>query len=282
MNGKLEVKALRVGRINYVNTTPFYYGLFGPEERVCVTEGSPAEMNALMRNDQLDFAPISSLEYALHQDKYYLFPDLCIGSRDFSRSVLLFSKERIEGLNEETIVLSQKSLSSQTLLKILLKFRYQFKNHFITGRGLPEEMLEQGKAALAIGDDALFYKPKEFLFKYDLSELWWDWKQLPFCFSVLAVQRKFYEEWPKETFRFYRRLKENTEKNLQDLESLIRDSLDITLADNRFATVFGYLFNLNYHFDAEMLQGLELFYEYAHEAGFIPKVNGIRFLEVPS
>ena len=143
---------LRVGRIAYVNTVPFYYQLFGEGAPVAFVEGTPAEINDLMSKGRIDLAPISSLEYALHQDHYVLLPNLCIGSRDFSRSVLLLSRERIEGLNRTKIVLSKKSLSSVALLKILLKFKYRFENDFITRSGTPDEMFEHGKAVLAIGD----------------------------------------------------------------------------------------------------------------------------------
>lgn len=282
MAGKLGLKKLRFGRINYVNTVPFYHELFNPDEPVQVIEGSPTELNAMMHAGALDFAPISSLEYALHQDQYYLFPDLCIGARDFSRSVILFSRERIEGLNHETIVLSKKSLSSRALLKILLKRKYGFRNQFVSGSGTPDEMLRQAKAALAIGDEALFYQPQEFVYKSDLGELWWDWTKLPFCFSVWAVRRALYDEAPREVFAFHRQLSETVERNLEDLETLIRNALNITLADERFSSVFGYLFNLNYRMDSEMLEGLKLFYEYAAELRLAPPTAEIRFLELPS
>ncbi|MBI3999439.1 MAG: menaquinone biosynthesis protein, partial [Candidatus Omnitrophica bacterium] len=245
-----------------------------------IVEGSPTDINQLILKGDIDFAPISSLEYALHQEKYILLPNLCIGSRDFSRSVLLLSRERIDGLNHTKIVLSQKSLSSAALLKILFKYKYRFENEFVVEGGTPDEMLKLGKAALAIGDDALFYRPKEFLYKYDLSELWWDWTELPFCFSVWAVRRAYYEKHPREVFEFYRRLKSNTERNLQDLETLLKEALKLTVADGRFSQVFGYLFNLNYFLDEEMEKGLKLFYRFAARADLAPEVKTIHFIEV--
>ena len=235
MGSKLALKQARIGKIAYVNTLPFYYQLFEDRFAVSYIEGTPTEINDLMSREKIDFAPISSLEYALHQDQYILLPDLCIGSRDFSRSVLLFSRERVDGLNHTQIVCSKKSLSSAALLKVLLRFKYRFSNEFIVSDGMPDEMLKLGDAALAIGDDALFYKPKEFLFKYDLSELWWNWTELPFCFALWAVRREYYEDHPREVVEFYLKLKENTERNLQDLEILLRDGCKLTVADERFS-----------------------------------------------
>ena len=281
MGGKLALKVpTKVGKIAYANTVPFYYQLFEEGSTTTFIEGSPAEINALMSKGKIDFAPISSLEYALRQQQYILLPEICIGSRDFSRSVLLLSRERIEGLNGVKIVCSKKSLSSVALLKILLRFKYQFTNEFVVSDGTPDEMLEEGNAVLAIGDEALFYKPKEFLYKYDLSELWWNWTELPFCFAVWAVRRGYYEDHSREVVEFYRRLKENVERNLQDLETLLKEAFSLTVADDRFSKVFGYLFNLNYYFDREMKHGLELFYRFAARAGLAPKVKQILFVEV--
>ena len=270
----------RVGRIAYINTLPFYHGLFAGTDSVSVVDGTPAQINGWMAGGELDFAPISSLEYALHPERYMILPNLCIGARDFSRSVLLISRERIEGLNGETIVLTEKSLSSQVLLRVLLKYKYVFENEFQVSAKPPDEMLADGKAALIIGDEALFYKPKAFVYKYDLSELWWDWSRRPFCFAVWAMRRAFYEENPGYAFHFYKQLKENAERNMQDIEKLIHEGLGLTIADERFTTVFGYLFNLNYHLDSEMIKGLELFYRLAARLDLAPKLDRVHFLEV--
>ena len=279
MGEKLELSQARIGKIAYVNTAPFYFNLFEGQSISPLVEGTPAEINDLMSKGKLDFAPISSLEYALHQDQYFLLPGLCIGSRDFSRSVLLFSRERIEGLNKASIILSKKSLSSAALLKILLQFKYRFENKFAVSAGSPEEMLKLGNAFLTIGDEALFYQPKEFLYKYDLSELWWNWTELPFCFAVWAVRKEFFQAFPREVFEFVRVLKENLEHNLQDLEKLLKEALSLTIASEHFSPLFGYLFNLNYYMDQEMRQGLELFYRFAARAKLAPKVKEIHFIE---
>ena len=266
MKEKLTLASARVGKIAFVNTMPFYFNLFTSPQTASYIEGSPVEINELMSRGEIDFAPISSLEYALHQDQYILLPNLCIGSRDFSRSVLLFSREKIEGLNGKKIALSKKSLSSASLLKIILKFKYRFFNEFVIGSGSPEEMLQTADSVLAIGDEALFFKPKEFLYKYDLSELWWNWTELPFCFAVWAVKREFYQRHPHEVFEFYNQLTQNLERNLEDLETLLNEAFSLTVANEDFSRIFGYLFNLNYCLDEDMKKGLELFYNFAERA----------------
>lgn len=274
---------LGLGQIRYVNTLPFYHRLAplaaarGVEIRW--VNGVPTEINSAMHKGALDLAPISSLEYLNHQDQYLLLPDLCIGSRDFSASVILFSKERMEGLNGARISVSAASLSAAALLRILLKFKFKFQNRFYSEKGTPEEMLARSKACLAIGDEALFYRPKEFVYKTDLSELWWDWTGQPFCFSVWAVRRAYYREHHEEVREFHQRLKENLERNLQDLEKLLREGLGLSFVDERFPTVYGYLFNLNYALDEEMQQGLQLFFRLAHRLRLAPRPKELEFIE---
>ncbi len=270
--------ALRVGRIHYLNTLPFYHGLAASLGRSGLElefeSGTPSEVSRAMREGRIDMAPISSIEYLHRQDDYLLFPNLCIGARDFSASVLLLSRERVEGLNGATISLTQESLSAAALAKILLKFKYQFKNEFRVDPSDPEQMLTESPACLIIGDQALFFRPKQFVYKTDLSEVWWDWTELPFCFSVWAVRKTVYQEHPEEVTEFYRKLAANLVRNLQDIEKLLREGLEMTLVDDKFPVVFGYLFNLNYAFDKEMQKGLERFYELVHEMGLSTRAPG--------
>ena len=270
---------LRLGRISYLNVLPFYHGLEGNGFGLEPVVGSPTEINQRMHLGELDIAPISSLEYLNHQKDYLLFPDLCLGSRDFSGSVLLLSRERAEGLGGATISLSEESLSAATLLRILLKSKFGFENEFRVDPSRPEEMLSRAKGCLVIGDEALFYQPKEFLYKTDLSEVWWDWTGLPFCFSVWAVRRDFYAKRKEEIRAFYHKLKFNLERNLQDLERLVREGLGLTMVDAKFPVIYGYLFNLSYGFDTEMREGLELFYRRAHELGVSPAAKKLEFIE---
>ncbi len=274
---------LRVGRIRYLNTLPFYHDLASILEKDGLefeaTAGSPAEINQKMAQGLIDIAPISSLEYLNHQNQYLLFPDLCIGSRDFSGSVLLLSKERIEALNGATISLSQDSLSAATLLKILLKLRFKFQNDYRVDPNNPTDMFAHAKACLVIGDEALFLRPKEFLYKTDLSEVWWKWTNRPFCFSLWAVNKNFYADHSDEVNHFFRKLKANLEKNLEDIEKLIQEGLGVTLVEEKFPTLYSYLFNLNYNLDKRMLQGLDLFFRYAHELGVSPRPGKLEFIK---
>lgn len=278
----LERCLLRLGKISYTNVIPFYHGLMKEEYpfEVDCYEAYPTKINLAMRRKKIDIAPVSSLEYLNHQKDYFLLPDLAVGSRDFSGSVLLLARERIEGLHKARIALSRESLSSAAMLRILLKCRYKFSNQYLLMDSEPEAMLKKNDAALVIGDTALFYEPKEFVYKYDLSELWWNWTEKPFCFALWAVRRDFAAARPKEVSYFYRRLVKNLDRNLSNLETLLKEARQLTFIDKRFPQIFGYLFNLSYGLDPSMREGLELFFRMAHRLGMSPRPRPFEFFEV--
>lgn len=268
-----------IGKIRYTNCVPFYHRLNGSAEFEFL-ETHPAEVNRALNEGKVEIAPVSSLEYLRNQNKYYLLPGLSITARNFSGSVLLFSSVKLEDLNGVKIALSEESLSSAMLLRILLKLKFRFENSFETVPSAPEKMLSEHKAALVIGDDALFYQPKEFVYKYDLGELWWKWTGKPFCFAVWAVRREFADRHPAEVSEFCNLLVRNLDRNLQDLEALLKDSLGLTFMDKKYSKTFGYLFNLHYGMDAEVLEGLELFYKYAHQQGLAPEPAPFEFFKI--
>ncbi len=266
---------VRIGKITYTNCIPFYYGLQKHRD-LDFFEAYPAKINQAMHQGKMDIAPISSLEYLNHQKDYRLLP-FSIGARDFTGSVILFSHEKIEGLNGMTIALTRESLSSVALLKVLLKLKFKFNNKFVVTDSNPREMLSNYPAALVIGDDALFYQPREFVYKSDLVELWWNWTGKPFCFALWAARRDFAEDHPEEVTRFVRKLKQNLETNLADIEGLIHRSLGLTFLDEKFSRIFGYLFNLNYYLDTTMGEGLELFFRLANRIGVSPRPEPLAF-----
>lgn len=273
----------RVGKISYINCLPFYHRLFEnaawDPSRYEVYEAYPTKVNLAMRAGKIDIAPVSSLEYLNHQDQYMILPDLAIGSRDFSGSVLLLSKEKIENLDGQRIILSRQSLSSATLLRILMRFKYKFKNEFVSSTASPAEMLGKAQAALVIGDEALFFESDEFVYKYDLSELWWNWTDKPFCFSLWAVRKEYARTHPDEVRMFWREVCENRTRNLTDIEGLLKDAMQISFMDAKFPKVYGYFFNLNYYLDEGTREGLELFYRLANRLGVSPKPRRLDFFQ---
>jgi chorismate dehydratase len=193
------------------------------------------------------------------------------------RSVILFSREPLASLNGATIALSEESFSSVILLRILLKRRFGLDNIFVTVAQDPLRALKDHKAALMIGDAALFFESDNWIYKYDLGEMWKAWTGAPFVFSLWAVRRVFATENPREVRTFCDLLKQNLERNLRDPEVLLRNALGVTPVEKRSARMLGYFENLRYGLDREMIEGLSRFYALAFEEKLAPEPRPLEF-----
>ena len=178
---------LRIGQIEYANCTPIYHVL--REHFQCsgyeFIRGVPTELNRLLEHGNIDVCPSSSIEYALHYERYRILPDLSISSDGAVASVLLFSRFPIEELDGKLILLSSESATSVNLLKILMVQRYNCCCRYaVTSRSFSDALVDS-PALLLIGDAALraSYAGSD-LHVYDLGTLWRDWTGLPFVFAL--------------------------------------------------------------------------------------------------
>ena len=117
---------LTIGRIDYANVTPLFHALqeHFPCDGYRFTGGVPANLNALLAAEKIDVCPSSSIEYAVHAERYLILLDLSISSAGPVASVLLFSRVPIEELDGQEILLSAESATSVNLLRILMNKRF--------------------------------------------------------------------------------------------------------------------------------------------------------------
>ena len=164
---------LRIGRVNYLNTEPLFYRLSGFE----IVEGSPAELVKELREGRIDGGIVSSAELFLNPELYRALPGVSISSREKVCSVLLLSKRPVEEVRK--IRITPSSLTSRYLLFYLLKEVYSLE---------VEEVVEGEDAFLSIGDEALRERDK-FPYSYDLGEMWYREKGLPFVFALFLLRK---------------------------------------------------------------------------------------------
>ena len=84
----MDVGVIRLGRIGYVNMAPVFHRLDAEVEEVLQV---PTELGALLA-DEIDVAPISSIEYARNADRLRLLPRLCVSSEGAVDSIQLVSR----------------------------------------------------------------------------------------------------------------------------------------------------------------------------------------------
>ena len=85
------MKNFGVGRIDFINTAPVYYGMdIGrvqcPGREV---KGPPSTLNRLLRTGEIQISAISSVAYAQAYPQWLLLPSLSISARGPVQSVLL-------------------------------------------------------------------------------------------------------------------------------------------------------------------------------------------------
>lgn len=271
----------RLGKIGYLNVLPIYHplevGLI--ENDFDFISGPPSMLNQLMDQGELDISAASSIEYARHHEKYYLVPDIAIGSRGPVQSVLLLSRVPTQELEGKTILVSSQTHTSHALLQVLLNEMWMVNVEFITGDA--SAMLKDGKrpdAILAIGDEALNlrYHP-DYPHRTDLGEAWRDMTGLPFIFGVWLVQRDKADADMKRTWKGCKTLikaKEWGTCHLQSMCTLASESSCLTQTE-----MCSYFDGLVYDFGEREQQGLMLFYDYLKKNDLIETAPDLSFIK---
>jgi len=263
---------LRIGKIQYANLFPIFHYL----DRRCdisrytFVKGVPSHLNKLLREDELDISPSSSIEYLRNKSKYLLLPCFSISSFGPIRSILLFSKYPLNELDGKLIAVSSESETSSILLKIILKdflsLNCKFKS--VNERSV-RKTLSTFSAILHIGDTALVEakklsssdNPHAVPKIYDLGELWYKYTGLPFVFALWVVKNK--------TIQLKKELVKALSDDLIDAKKYAVSSLSSIAKEAPQRKWFSekelveYWKLISYDFTEKHLEGLKLFDKYA-------------------
>lgn len=272
------MKKLRLGKIGYLNVMPIYYPL---ETNIIphsfeIISGIPAQLNELARTGNLDISSTSSIEYARNFSKYYLIPNLCIGSNGPVMSVLFLSKLPLHKLNGKKVILTSHSHTSVALLKMFLKSQ-GISVEYLTGNVMDFVNQEHIHGALAIGDEALMLRNNPHIpYIIDLGEQWKRETGLPFVFGVwVAVKQSFnkYPEKIKEGCRILIDAKNWGQKRLSFFAKIIENKKLLNYDD-----ALTYYKGLIYDLDDNYIEGLKLFFKKLYIENLIPTMPDIDFI----
>ena len=272
-----ENDAVRVGRIDFVNSDPVYHGIETGkvDADLRLVEGFPAALNEMLARGEIDVAPISSIEYARRSNDYYLLPDLSVSSRAEVGSVSLFSSVPAEELDGATVALASTSATSVVLLKILLDEKYDVSPDYIVREPDAREMLAEADAGLVIGDHALLAeRDAAAAHVYDLGREWREHTDERMVYAVWAVR----DDVPREDAL-------EVADALQESKKVGYDNLDVIASDlaERMDLDVGYaeryLRMLDHDFTPAHRRGLTKYYEKAERIGEIERVPEITVKE---
>jgi len=262
---------LRIGRIDYANVTPLFYGLTAcfSCDGYRIVPGVPAVLNKMLAAGEIDVCPSSSFAYAVNAERYLILPELSISSAGPVASVLLFSQVPIEKLDGRTVLLSAESATSVNLLKILMNKRFGCRCTFRVSSSGIAAALKEAPAMLLIGDAALRSSlAGSAPYIYDLGSLWHDWTGLPFVFALWFCTRTAAAEHRQEMTVLAGQLLKAKEYARRERERIAAQANEASWM-GRERLIAYWRDNISYDLGQEELDGLRLFYSYAAELGLL-------------
>lgn len=271
---------VHLGKISFANCDFPYYAMEHEKIRkddIDIIEAHPVELARKLLTGELDVSPISSIIYA-KQDDLLILPGLSITSNDFTKSVLICSNGEIEMSDFEgkTLCIPETTASSATLVKIILWQKgVHVKIRQCNGTDI-EKMLQEGDAALLIGDSAIHAIGKYRI----IADLGNEWKKLTgkkMVYALWVVRGEFARKYPEKVKYVHDILLQSKEfayENINEIAGHISRQKKIDCSFMR-----DYLHTLNYDFDGDTVESLELFFEYARQCGITRDVK-LRFFDV--
>ena len=271
------MSGLRISAISFLNTAPlmwdFEHSDAGRDFQVEYTVPS-ACADALAAN-QADIGIIPAFTYAKIPGLVIL-PEIAIAAKDRVRSILLVSKTPIEEVR--TVATDSSSRTSVALLQVLFAKFLGGARQLTAFPPQLEAMLHHNDAALLIGDAALLVPGNCGYHLYDLAHEWRERTGKPFVFAFWAVRRaSLSDRTDQENLaEVFQRSRNNglQPHNIMSIASQWSPKLRLEPDDIRdYLTT-----NIHYWLDAENHAGLQLFFQYSHEIGLIPRVPQLEFL----
>jgi chorismate dehydratase len=184
---------LLVGKIPYLNSALFYYGLETNPETLANIEFVPmvpSHLSEAAAGERIDAAPLPLVTTFETADVYEPLGDFCIATTDKARSILFFSKKPIVMLNHATIGVTHETSTSARLLRVLFAQLYRVTPHSYVS------IREPNHGFLLIGDAALRNRSgcEGYPYITDLGEVWHNSTGLPFVFAVWMVRKSLPRE----------------------------------------------------------------------------------------
>jgi chorismate dehydratase len=247
-----DLKKIKIGIVNYLNTRPLIYGLqrLPIKDRVELIEEYPAKLAEMLKKDEIDIGlvPVAVLPEI---PGYKIIGDYGIAAEGEVASVCLFSEVPMQEIKK--IYLDYQSRSSVALLKWLMKEFWGLDAELInaTDDSFRDE-IKGTTAGLVIGNRALQQR-KISTFIYDLSSEWKKITGLPFVFAAWVSKKEFSAEFVKEF----------NEANADGLKHLDEIAQANPFPD--FDLKKYYQFNISYKLDEQKTEGMKKFLEILQE-----------------
>jgi chorismate dehydratase len=274
---------LRVGAVGYLNARPHVYGL-DSSPRFDLRFDVPSKCADLLHEGAIDLGLIPSIEYlrgpAEAPHTYRIVPDVAIASRGPVESVALYARKAMRDVR--SIALDTSSRTSVALARVLCAREFRIRPLLYSSGPDLEAMLTKADAALLIGDAALFLDAHTIgvnsgmdrVEKTDLGAVWTRMTGLPFVYAFWAGRPG---PVTADDVARLRRARDDGIDHVAEVAAAYSGDPRQQAIGARYLRD-----NIKYDLGPDERAGLELFYQYAAEAGVVPGPQPLRFYETAS
>jgi chorismate dehydratase len=261
----------RLAASYYSNSAPLIWSFWKGNRKTeveLITDTAPSRCAEMLARGEVEIALTPVIEFQ-RLARTRIVPGVCIGAKEAVKSVVLVTKEN-DLRQSKTVALDTSSKTSVALTEIIFREFFGQTPRFIAHEPDVRAMLEKADAALLIGDPALSLDRKKFRV-FDVAELWREFTGNGFVFAFWLARENAVEAARQIDFTAAR------DEGLRKVEEIIDFySPNVPLARPDFRR---YLTgNISYTLDEELLSGLRLFYQLAHQNNLIETERRLEFL----
>src|SRR3989440_2637486 len=260
----------RIAASSYLNTAPLIWSFLHGSQRDAVelfTDTAPARCAEMLERGEVDAALVPVIEYQRMPD-VLLVPDVCVGSKNAVRSVVLVTR-RNNLQKVERVALDESSRTSVALVQIIFREFLGFEPEWISAAPDLKAMLTAADAALVIGDPSMKI-PRDQFRVFDLATLWHEFTGCGFVFAMWMVRKDSAEQVRAIDFAAAR------DEGLAHVDDIaVENETLVGLSREEIRTYLTE--NIAFRVDEEMRKGLSLYFELAGEHNLIPQDKPLQF-----
>lgn len=182
------MQKVKISAVSYINSFPFIYGIENSgfiNNEYILEKDIPSVCAEKLINNEVDIGliPVATLPKL---KSYTIISDYCIGATGKVNTVLLLSDVSINKI--DTILLDYQSRTSVKLVQVLARNFWKIKPKFIQAQKGFENNISNKTAGVIIGDRT-FNLQKKYKYKFDLSEEWQKFTNMPFVFAAWTTNK---------------------------------------------------------------------------------------------
>ncbi|MBI5359243.1 MAG: menaquinone biosynthesis protein [Planctomycetes bacterium] len=179
-------QTIKLGCVPYFNAKPLIHGIQHVNAgNIRLIYAIPSRLAGMISSGKVDAAMMPCVELARHPEFRHL-KGMCISSKGEAESVVFWHRQPMEKL--KTVYLDPNSMTSNSLLRVILRKKYGLSNlKFIKKAIAPGSLPAESCGCLMIGDRCLRENLKRHdktITRMDLGREWHEFTGLPFIFAL--------------------------------------------------------------------------------------------------